>query len=171
MESALEDMLEAEVEPAALEALLHESGGNPQIAMELVIEALRHQGFMLREGRMALREGPMAIPRSLYAWVQSKLDRLPQGQREFLEAAAACGEGFDASLLASVTGEQPLAVIELLDDAVRQHRLFLEEGEAYRFRCGVVQRVALQQMPRSQLEDFRERAQRARRQRRDRQGG
>jgi predicted ATPase len=140
---AMRDMLEADLEGRTLSELHRESGGNPQVAVELVREALRTGGMAVRQGRMALaHEGPMAISHPLRAWMSRKLGRLPGMQREMLDCAALCDEPFDADLLSSALGWDRLETMELLDAAMRCHRLYVEQAEGYRFRWPVLRRVA-----------------------------
>ena len=147
MEEALSDLLEADIDLEVLDILFRESGGNPQIAVELTLGALRGKALTKRGDRMVLTsKGSMDIPPPLRDWVARKLAQLPPEHLSVLECAALCGDRFDAELVAKVIGRPKLETLELLDAAVRQYRLYVEGREGYQFRWGVVRRVAIEEM-------------------------
>ncbi len=153
---ALEGLLEQELEEQALSSLYRESGGNPQIAVELTLEALRSGALVLGEN-MATMESwrTLGIPPSLREWVGRKLDSLPEDQLTVLLCAALFGECFDAELLSQALGRKKLDVLEILDSAVREYRLYVEAGERYLFRWGDVRRVAVDRVPEGEAEEMR----------------
>jgi predicted ATPase len=145
---ALGGLLEKELEDQALSSLYRESGGNPQIAVELTLEALRSGALVLDTDKATMESWrTLGIPQSLREWVGRKLDSLPEDQLQVLQCAALFGECFDAELLSQSLGKQKLETLELLDEAVRQYRLYVEAGERYLFRWGVVRRVAMDRIP------------------------
>lgn len=145
MAEALSGLLEVELEEAALSSLHRESGGNPQIAVELTLEALRSGALVIGKEKATMQSWrTLGIPLTLREWVGRKLAALPDEHLRLLECAATIGERFDAELLSSALGKQKLETLELLDAAVREYRLYVEAGEGYLFRWGVVRRVALE---------------------------
>ena len=153
---ALGGLIEKELDEQALGSLYHESGGNPQIAVELTLEALRSGAMMLGRDKATMESWhDLGIPPGLRAWVGRKLDALPGDQLQLLQCASLLGDRFDAELLASALGKQKLETLELLDDAVREYRLYLEDGERYMFRWGVVRRVASECIPSARAMELR----------------
>jgi predicted ATPase len=145
---ALGGLLEKDLEDQALSSLYRESGGNPQIAVELTLEALRSGALVLDKDKATMESWRnLGIPQSLRERIGRKLDSLPEDQLQVLQCAALFGECFDAELLSLALGKQKLETLELLDEAVRQYRLYVEAGERYLFRWGVVRRVAMDRIP------------------------
>jgi len=160
---ALGDILEKELEEQALSSLYRESGGNPQIAVELALEALRSGALVLGEDKATMESWrTLGIPSSLREWVSRKLEALPEDQLHILQCAALFGECFDAELLSQALGKQKLETLELLDAAVREYRLYVEAGERYLFRWGVVRRVAVDRIPLARAAELRKAIDRAR---------
>jgi predicted ATPase len=152
---ALGGLLERRLEDQALSSLYRESGGNPQIAVELTLEALRSGALVLNQETASMESWrTLGLPLSLREWVGRKLDSLPEGQLQVLQCAALFGDCFDAELLSQALGKQKLEILELLDAAVRQYRLYVEAGEEYRFRLGVVRRVAVDRIPSTKMAEL-----------------
>jgi hypothetical protein len=96
------------VAPDTVAVLHRRTGGNPFFAAEIV--------------RLRRAEGSAAVPVSVRAVLDRRIDRLPPGAQAVLQAAAvldpAATAGVDTVLLAGVTGVAPVAVPELLAPAV-----------------------------------------------------
>ncbi|MDD1757045.1 MAG: AAA family ATPase [Methanomassiliicoccales archaeon] len=160
---ALNGLLEKELEGQALSLLYRESGGNPEIAVELALEALRSGALILGEDRATMASWrTLGAPPALREWIGRKLEALPEDQLRLLECASLFGECFDAELLSLALGMQRLETLELLDAAVREYRLYVEAGDRYLFRWGVVRRVAMERIPASKAAELRKAIDRAR---------
>lgn len=165
---ALGGLLERELEEQALSSLYRESGGNPEIAVELALEALRSGALVLGKDKATMDSWrTLGVPSALREWVRKKLEALPEDQLRLIECAALFGECFDAELLSLALGMQRLRTLELLDAAVREYRLYVEAGERYLFRWGVVRRVAMDHIPAARAAELKRAIGRARSERGD----
>ncbi|MDD1747991.1 MAG: AAA family ATPase [Methanomassiliicoccales archaeon] len=145
---ALGELLEKDLDDMALSSLYRESGGNPEIAVELALEALRSGAIVLGEEKATMETWrTLGIPTSLRDWVGRKLDALPEDHLRLLRFAALIGEGFGADLLCRAMRRPKLETLEMLDAAVKEYRLYIETEDGFRFRWGIVRRVAIDRMP------------------------
>lgn len=148
LKAALEGMIGHRMSPSALNAIFDECGGNPRIAVELTREAVRDRTLRPSNGLMTLQsEDWMKIPPSLRAWIDKKLEVLAPAQKEILECAALLGDSFEVDAIATMLAQDRLSVLEKLETAVREHRIYLESSSNYSFRWGVVRHVALGAIP------------------------
>jgi predicted ATPase len=152
---ALGELLERDLDDMALGSLYRESGGNPEIAVELALEALRSGAIVLGEEKATMEPWrTLSIPASLREWVGRKLDALPEDHLRLLRFAALAGDIFGADLLSRAMGRRKLETLELLDAAVKEYRLYIETLDGFRFRWGIVRRVAIERMPSATAEEL-----------------
>jgi predicted ATPase len=152
---ALGELLERSLDDIVLRSLYKESGGNPEIAVELALEALRSGAIVLGKDKATMAAWrTLDIPISLREWVGRKLDALPEDHLHLLRFAALIGDTFDSELLSRSMGRQKLETLELLDAAVREYRLYIDTGDGFRFRWGIVRRVAIEAMPTATTEEL-----------------
>ncbi len=114
----------AGVSPLVLQEVARRSDGNPLFGEEL----LRHAVDVRRPDATE-----PAVPISLHAVVQERLERCTPRQRRLLIAAALCGRRFDLDLLTSIVGGdaevgpaelEPLVELQLLRRVGRDERGF-----------------------------------------------
>jgi hypothetical protein len=86
--------------------------------------------------------------------VGRKLDALPEEHLRLLRFAALMGDGFGAELLSRAMRQQKLNTLELLDAAVKEYRLYVETEDGFRFRWGIVRRVAIDLMSSDTAEEL-----------------
>lgn len=89
-----------------IRTILERAGGNPFYLCE-TIEALAERGTLARVAesgrlRLARRDASPTVPTTVEATVATRLDRLPEGEREALRAAALLGSRFEAAEVASL---------------------------------------------------------------------
>jgi predicted ATPase len=153
---ALGELLERDLDDMALSSLYRESGGNPEIAVELALEALRSGTIVLGKEKATMEPWRnLSIPTSLRDWVGRKLDALPGDHLCLLRFAALIGDEFSADLLSRAMRRKKLETLELLDAAVKEYRLYIDTGDSFRFRWGIVRRVAIERMPSATAEELR----------------
>ena len=97
-------MLPAEVEARLLEA----AEGNPFFLEELV-RSLRDAGALrMAEGAWQLDASvALQVPQAVEQVILARLDRLPEGDRDIVDAACVLGRDFDLELLAEVAEGSP----------------------------------------------------------------
>jgi predicted ATPase len=96
------------VEPDLAGTIRRRTGGNPFFVAELA--------------RLVREEGPTrpdTLPRAVREVIGRRLMALADEARRLLEAASVLGREFDVDLLAGTAAAPPLAVLDLLDRAVR----------------------------------------------------
>jgi len=146
--SELEGLFRARFDQQTLDSIYDECGGNPRIAVELAWEAAGRGAMGSVNGLMSLQRNDwLTIPSSLRAWIARKIEVLTAQQREILECAALLGDSFRAEDIATMLGQDRMAVLEKLEVAVREHRLYVESSSSYSFRWGVLRHVALEGIP------------------------
>ena len=99
------------------EAVYRESGGNP-----FYLEQLGRSGASPGEPEkletQRPRESRIAPPRVIAA-ITDRLDRLADGDRVVLEAAAVAGEAFTPGLVAAIAEVDDVSALEAVDELVR----------------------------------------------------
>jgi class 3 adenylate cyclase len=80
------------------------AGGNPFFAEEIVRELARAGSLEGERGRYQAREGSpsLAVPASVQAVLQARIDSLAEGEKRVLQMASVLGERFDLAVLARV---------------------------------------------------------------------
>src|SRR5262249_8198622 len=101
----LHDQLGQDPRVAALPEIIHpRANGNP-VFVEEVVQSLV-EGGQLAGGRgayrMAMPVEALQVPPSVHAVLSSRIDRLPEREKEVLQTAAVIGKTFDETLLGRV---------------------------------------------------------------------
>lgn len=89
------------------------SEGNPYILAELIRHA-RASGWL--EAPAEIPVDQPVVPQNIYSLVQSRLDRLPDAARRFLDAGVAEGREFDFDVAAQAAGLSEAAALDALDE-------------------------------------------------------
>lgn len=116
--------------PVELHKLVHaRTRGNPLFMTEMVRYLRNERVLEIRRGQWCMTrsvaEVKSALPATIQAVLEYRLNRLERTDRELLAAASVQGEGFDAAVIASVTGmdvlevEEHLAGLEEIQQLVR----------------------------------------------------
>ncbi len=135
------------------EQVFQRSGGNPFFAEEIV-QTLIESGCLEGDRGAYRLTGPLAqvdVPRSVQALLDARIDRLPEREKRFLQAAAVIGKQFEEPLLRRVlerTGDASAG--DGLESALAtlKAREFIFEtalypAAAYAFKHPLTQEVAL----------------------------
>jgi tetratricopeptide (TPR) repeat protein len=132
--ASLADLVQAELGGPATPELLHllerRAGTNPLFFGEL-LKWLVEQGVAReKHGEWGLAESmdEIEVPRSVESVIEKRLSRLDDDLYRALEYASVEGDEFDSTLLASLLGMDELELEELIDPAVRSHRLVRFSG-------------------------------------------
>ena len=144
----LEDLLGTDPALAELSRRIQErTGGNP-FFVEEVVHTLEEEGFL--EGskgayRLARPIEELRIPAVVQSVLAARIDRLPEREKQVLQAASVVGSSFSRSLLARI---HPLPAVEL-DDSLRAlvsaeliYEEFLYPEPEYAFRHPLTREVA-----------------------------
>ena len=109
-----------QVDPQVGELLFTHSEGNPFFAEELLRGWLDAGALVPSDQGWALAAAvPPTLPPSIASAVRQRLIRLAPDVVDLLRTAAIIGRTFDVTLLADVAGQEPEAVEERLQEAVR----------------------------------------------------
>ncbi len=103
--------------PALADWLTRNSEGNPYILAELARYA-RANGLLTRDG-MVNRDGlatAKALPQTIYAFIQARLDRLSEAARRILDVAVAVGREFEFDICARAAALSATAALDALDE-------------------------------------------------------
>ncbi|MGB3443293.1 MAG: AAA family ATPase [Actinophytocola sp.] len=120
--------------------LAAEAAGNPLYLTELMDSLVRAQRLTVNEsGAVEVTGGP--VPGSLIGAISDRLDFLPKGVRNILQAAALLGNEFPVSDLAIVLGRRVGELVPAIDDA-RTARVLKDVGDKLAFRHPLI-RAAL----------------------------
>jgi tetratricopeptide (TPR) repeat protein len=139
--------------PELLHLLEQRAGTNPLFFGEL-LRWLVEQGVACErhgEWGLAASAEEIEIPRSVESVIEKRLGRLDTDLYRALEYASVEGDEFDSTLLARLLGMDELELEELIDAAVRSHRLVRyvgtrelpggEETSVYEFNHTLIQDV------------------------------
>ncbi|WP_349607727.1 adenylate/guanylate cyclase domain-containing protein [Cupriavidus sp. DF5525] len=132
---------------ALKQLILAKTEGNP-FFMEEVVRTLAEAGIVLGEpGSYRTETAPVSlhIPTTVQGVVASRIDRLPQAQKELLQTLAIIGKDFSLSLVRCVAALPEQKLPPLLDDLQRSDFIFerpaFPEVE-YAFKHALIQEVA-----------------------------
>lgn len=160
---AASDRSGIEVDPDSLHRL---TGGNPYFVMEMLrsLVAMGHgTAEATRQGRRT-KALPHALPPTLAAASEERINRLSEPVRGLIEQAAVLGDEFRATTLAQVAGRAVDDVDALLQEAVRASVLstqLVSRGEDYRFYHTILRRAVYDGMPPRKRRDLHTKAARA----------
>jgi predicted ATPase len=117
-----EELVASRLEPEAqplVQQILDRAGGNPFYIGE-ILDSLTERGVLAEhDGRLrwVKRDEPLAVPTSVEAVVASRLDRLPDEERDVIRRAALLGRQFRvedlAALMAPESGDPLAALVRL----------------------------------------------------------
>jgi DNA-binding CsgD family transcriptional regulator len=146
---AVADMVQDAVRAKADASLLNlaaKAHGNPFLVSELI-------GGLGEEGRLNVTDGRAVaagdeLPRRLGAGMQQRLELLSGEASEVVQVAAVLPDRFSAGLLAAMLDRSPAALISALEEAVRAD-LFVDDGDALRFRHDLLREATRQSLPQS----------------------
>ncbi|WP_119065711.1 adenylate/guanylate cyclase domain-containing protein [Aggregatilinea lenta] len=128
------------------------AGANPHYITALIRQA-EASGALAREvGGIALRPAhlPFLPPDDVRDAITSEIDRLPPDARDLLRLAAVCGDPVTPGLLDAVGGLRDASDTVRRLEALVEAGMLDRDGDAYRFRYGLVREVAYQSLPRLQ---------------------
>jgi predicted ATPase len=134
--------------------ILDRAGGNPFYVNE-ILESLVERGILAavdtengRKLRWVKRDEDFAVPTTVEAVVASRLDRLPDDERDVIRRAALLGRVFRVEDLAALTGTDPVAALVrlsargLLAPASAAGDVYKSGPAAYSFRNLITKEVA-----------------------------
>jgi predicted ATPase/class 3 adenylate cyclase len=140
------------------EFILEKTEGNP-FFMEEIVQALREQGMLLPDpavgaqlaspssspGRASLALADLHLPPTVQGILASRIDRLPQPDKELLQTLSVLGKEFSLSLIQQVVGQSENTLRPLLSHL--QGAEFIYEQPAfpeveYTFKHALTQEVA-----------------------------
>jgi len=102
-----------------LRGLVHQAGGNPLYVRELVDALIKGNRIRLKpDGTLDLSGSDMSAPPSLAAAIASRLSFLTGTTTRVLRAAAVLGHEFRLEQLGALTGESPMALSEVTEEAM-----------------------------------------------------
>ncbi len=143
----LRGILDGATVPTELAARIFEKAeGNPFFVEELV-RALRQEGALVRTGdewRLARPLAEIQLPDSVHGLVVARIDRLDEGARSVLQAAAVVGRTFAYDVLRGVVGPD-VAVDRHLSELQRAdlvHESARRPERTYSFRHALAQEAA-----------------------------
>ena len=100
-------LLEIEALPADLRAEIVERSAGTPLFCEEFIQMLIDEGRLVHEGDSWRASGPMGeirVPHSIQAVLAARLDSLPDGEKNILQAASVVGERFEMAQVRDLTG-------------------------------------------------------------------
>ncbi|MDF3885201.1 ATP-binding protein [Cupriavidus basilensis] len=142
--------------------ILAKTEGNP-FFMEEVVRTLVEAGIVLGEpGSYRTETAPVSlhIPTTVQGVVASRIDRLPQAQKELLQTLAIIGKDFSLSLVRCVAALSEQKLPPLIDDLQRSDFIFERPAYPeveYAFKHALIQEVAANSLLLSQRSKLHER--------------
>jgi class 3 adenylate cyclase len=132
--------------PALERKLIAHTSGNP-LFLEECLQALVDTGELVRVGDMVRLERPVTVlkvPSSLRGLLDARVDRLPDAEKDVLQAAAVVGSTVPMDLLASAAGLDEQALQAALSRLVAAGFLVERDGSRTRvaFRHGLIREAA-----------------------------
>jgi predicted ATPase/class 3 adenylate cyclase len=162
----IENLLDrTEVATEVKERIARAAEGNPLFVEELLAMLIDEGALERKQGRwMATTDlSSLAVPPTIQALLDARLDRLQAPERAVLERAAIAGRIFSRSAVRvlSPADEQPF-VDDRLGDLVRKQLIRPYQTEfgrenTYRFRHSLIRDAAYRQMPKAARADLHER--------------
>jgi hypothetical protein len=144
------DVLGSEVDPAVVNGLIEKANGNAFFLEELIRSVSEATGDAPTEPRPT---GASALPGTVLAMVQARLERLDPGARRLLRAASVFGTRFWVSGVTSLVGGGSIANVRAtLEDLVQREVVMHNpasrfQGDAeYTFRHGLVRDAAYEML-------------------------
>ena len=151
-EQLVENLLEgAELDGATLERILAAADGNP-LFVEEMIAMVREEG-----------NGAVAVPPTIQALLEARLDRLGEDERAVIERGAVEGEVFHQTAVIElapegVRADVPQRLLGLVrKELIRPSTPTLAEDEAFRFRHLLIRDAAYDALPKATRAELHER--------------
>jgi class 3 adenylate cyclase/tetratricopeptide (TPR) repeat protein len=120
VQALLDAIGEAEVEPGLVEAVAHETSGNPFFIREVLLHLLE-EGALARDGRKwrtALPAGARAVPETVRQVIERRLGRVSAAATQLLRVAAAFTAGVPFEVARRVAGLEEAGALDALDEAL-----------------------------------------------------
>ena len=123
------------------------SGGNPFFAEELIRSLLEHVAIVGEPGdyQRGIPSNPDALPATVQAVIQARIDQLAATERDLLHIAAIIGKEFQLTVLQTVASLPPVemeaTLVRLCAAEMLQPRGG-QDGQSYSFRHPLIQEVA-----------------------------
>ena len=161
----IENLLDPTVPAAVKERISRAAEGNPLFVEELVA-MLVDEGALRREQERWVTTtdlSSLAVPPTIQALLDARLDRLPPRERSVLERAAVAGRIFSRSAVRvlSPPEDHPFLDDHLADlvrkQQIRPHQTEFGRENTYRFRHSLIRDAAYRQMPKAARADLHER--------------
>ncbi|MFI2710503.1 AAA family ATPase [Micromonospora sp. NPDC018662] len=130
-----------------LRALVRQAGGNPLYVRELVYALVRGSRVRLAEdGALDLDGGDTSAPQSLAAAISARLSFLCEPAIRVLRAATVLGAGFRLEHLALLVEQSPLALVDVIEEALAAGVLADADPELA-FRHALIRHALYESMP------------------------
>jgi hypothetical protein len=142
---------DGEVSPELSAFITERAAGNPLLIEELTRSLLESGSITAEDGRYTLAAEPseIKVPDSMQGIVASRLDHLPEEEKEVLQLASVIGREFSLRLLEEVTGLGK--VLKSTLHALQSLELIYEKGlfpePEYIFKHALTQEVAYESIP------------------------
>jgi tetratricopeptide (TPR) repeat protein len=132
--------------PALERKLIEHTSGNP-LFLEECLQAMVETGELVRVGDMVRLDRPVSVlkvPSSLRGLLDARVDRLPDAEKDVLQAAAVVGSTVPMDLLASAAGLDEQALAAAVLRLVAAGFLMERDGSRTRvaFRHGLIREAA-----------------------------
>ncbi len=134
------------------------AGGNPFFIREM-LDSLAERGIVVPEAedgehpgllRWVKRDAPIQVPTSVESLLATRMDRLPQAEKDTLMRAAVLGRRFTASAVEGLLGRSALQELDLLVG----RGLLDRKGPSYSFRNHMSMTVAYGLLPEAERNEL-----------------
>ena len=159
-------LLDTDELPADLiERIPDSTEGNPLFVRELV-QMLVDDGVLARDGdrwRLTIDADAIEVPPTVLSLLASRVERLPDDERQVVELASVIGTEFDRGLLGSLAGVDVSARLGALIDRLRRKDLIEPSGAwagdhpVYRFHHVLIRDAAYRRLLKGRRADLHER--------------
>jgi predicted ATPase/class 3 adenylate cyclase len=161
----IENLLDSSVAPEVKERIVSAAEGNPLFVEELVTMMI-DEGTLRREDSswVATAElSSLAVPATIQALLEARLDRLQADERTVLERAAVAGRIFSRSALCVLSPPEEHPSLEdklgelVLKQLIRPYESAFGREHTYRFRHSLIRETTYRQMSKAARADLHER--------------
>jgi DNA-binding winged helix-turn-helix (wHTH) protein/tetratricopeptide (TPR) repeat protein len=116
--------------PSLASVVRRRTDGNPLFVTNLVDDLVARGAIAQRDDDLVLCDDAVsaAIPDSLRAMIEKRVERLPDDDQRFLEAASVAGVEFTAAIVAGALDVDPTALEERCEQMARRGQLLLSAG-------------------------------------------
>lgn len=135
-------ILGGRVHQKVLSEVIKQGEGNPLFTIECVHSLLSHGQLSSMDGVWCFSGETISVPSTVKEVMMRRVERLPKNVRRVLEAAAVIGLQFDTGILALLMNYRPMDLLEVLEEADRQHAMVkVWPGGEFSFAHDNLQRV------------------------------